>query len=111
MAVDDGYLEYIMNDVLGHIEDLRGRRMFGGYGIYKGNLMCALIVQDVLYFKVDDTNRPDYESAGMGPFVYESKRGTSTMQYWQVPEEVMEDREQVEAWLNRSWEAAKRAKR
>jgi DNA transformation protein len=108
-AMDDGYTEYIMNDILGHIEGLSGRKMFGGYGIYRGGLMCALIAFETLYFKVDDENRPDYEAADMGPFVFESKRGKSTMSYWQVPEEVMEDRDEIQLWLDKAWEVAKRA--
>jgi len=42
--------------------------MFGGVGIYAGQLFFALIADDTLYFKVDDSNRSDFERLAMRPF-------------------------------------------
>ena len=42
--------------------------MFGGVGIYAGELFFALIADDTVYFKVDQSNRPEFEARGMGPF-------------------------------------------
>lgn len=50
-----------------------GRNMFGGFGIFMDGLMFGLVAYDELYFKVDDGNRADYESAGSRPFTYEGK--------------------------------------
>ena len=38
--------------------------MFGGVGLYHADLFFGIIARDVLYLKVDDVNRPDYEAAG-----------------------------------------------
>jgi len=60
--------------------------MFGGVGIYSGDLFFALIANDALYFKVDDSNRGDFEARGMGPFRPYGENG-ETMQYYQVAED------------------------
>jgi DNA transformation protein len=39
------------------VPQIRSRAMFGGFGIYAGADFFALIANDVLYFKVDDSNR------------------------------------------------------
>lgn len=103
MPVSEGYREYIM-ERLERVEQVSARRMFGGVGIYFEGLFCALIAEDVLYFKVDDENRPDYEAAGMGPF----RTGGQTMQFYEVPEEVLDDEEKLRLWAGKALDVARR---
>jgi DNA transformation protein len=92
-----------MNEVFAGISGIASRGMFGGWGIYKDGIFFALIADGRLYFKVGDTNRRDYEKAGSGPFRYESKNKKSvTMSYWELPPEVMEDRDELERWVAKS---------
>jgi len=86
--------------------------MFGGVGIYAGPVFFALIADDTLYFKVDDSNRADFVSRGMGPFRPYGEEG-ETMQYYEVPPELLEDAEALRAWAERARAAAaaKKAKR
>lgn len=65
MAVSAAYRDYVLEQLAG-LGPIRARKMFGGVGIYLHGLFFALIADEVLYFKVDDSNRPDYEAAGMG---------------------------------------------
>jgi DNA transformation protein len=75
--------------------------MFGGVGIYAGDLFFALIADDTLYFKVDDSNRPDFEARGMGPFrPYGDER--DKMQYYEVPAELLDDPEVLGPWAERA---------
>jgi len=101
------YLEYVM-EKLSPIGDVKGRAMFGGYGIFHDGSMFALISEDSLYFKVNDSNRDIYEKAGSRKFVH----GIS---YWEVPIEVLEDNDKLHEWANLSvivaHEAAKKKKR
>lgn len=84
------------------------RSMFGGAGLYLDGTFFALIDDDVLYFKVDDETRPDFETAGMGPFrPYGDDRA---MQYYEVPADVLEDRAALAAWAGRAAEAGRRAR-
>jgi DNA transformation protein len=83
--------------------------MFGGVGIYAGRLFFALIADDTLYFKVDGSTRADFEARGMGPFRPYGEDG-EVMQYYQVPEELLEDPETLRPWAERAIAVARRAK-
>jgi DNA transformation protein len=92
------------------VAGIRARSMFGGVGIYGGELFFGLIDDDVLYFKVDETNRPDFEARGMGPFRPYGEHG-EVMQYYQVPEDLLEDSELLGQWAERAIAVARRAKK
>jgi len=100
MAKDQAFKEYVVGEVLRSIPGITARAMFGGWGIYQDSMIFGLIAEGTLYFKVDDTNRPDYESAGSGPFTYHAPNGkTMQMGYYQVPEDVMEHPEDIPHWV------------
>jgi DNA transformation protein len=83
--------------------------MFGGVGLYLDGVFFALIANDILYFKVDDSNRKDYEAKGMGPFrPYRDK--STIMQYYEVPVEVVEGNDTLRLWVSKALEAAARKK-
>jgi len=75
--------------------------MFGGVGIYSRGFFFALMDNDTLFFKVDDSNRSDYEARGMGPFrPFGDDR--MSLSYFEVPAEVLEDAELLRAWVRKS---------
>jgi DNA transformation protein len=83
--------------------------MFGGVGLYCGDLFFALMDDDVLYFKVDDTNRPRFEARAMGPF-RPGGAGGEVMQYYEVPPDLLEDAEALGPWAADAIEVARRAR-
>lgn len=87
----------------------RVRRMFGGYGLYDGEAMFALIAYDRLYFKADDVSRPDFEAEGLNPFVYEMRGRAVSMSYYEAPPEVFEDSGEMHKWMHKAMAAARRA--
>jgi DNA transformation protein len=106
MPVSEGYLEHVL-ERLQTVNQVDTKRMFGGVGIYLDGLFCALIADEVLYFKVDDTNRPDFEAAGMGPFKPKWE-GAQAMGYYRVPEAVLEDLEALRLWSEKAMDVARR---
>jgi len=97
------YCNYI-TDLLSPIGNVTAHSMFGGYGIYKDRIIFAIIVDDVLHFKVGDTNRIDYEHKGSEPFSYEAKdKKKIVMSYWQVPLDVLDDNELLCEWADKSY--------
>ena len=83
------------------------RSMFGGVGVYADGLFFAVMAEDTLYFKVDDTNRPDFEARGMGPFLpYGDPE--RPMAYYQVPPELLEDPSALEPWIDAAVDVARR---
>lgn len=111
MAVTDAYIDFA-RDLLAGFEPLRVRRMFGGAGIYSGELFFAILADDALYLKVDDSNRAEYEKRGLRPFTYETKTGrTGTMSYYPVPPEALEDPDALNPWACGALDAARRTTR
>jgi DNA transformation protein len=110
MAVSDSYRTWVLEQLGRIVTGIRGRSMFGGLGIYAGNLFFALADDDVLYFKVDDTNRRDFEERGMGPF-QPFGEGGEVMQYYRVPEELLDDPDALKPWADKAIEVARRKKR
>jgi DNA transformation protein and related proteins len=108
MAVSESYREYVMEQ-LETVGPVQSRKMFGGVGIYLGDLFFALIAQNTLFFKVDDTTRDDFIKADMKPFKpYKDK--PMTMQYYEVPIDVLEDRSEMQIWANNAIDVALRAR-
>jgi len=107
MPVSDGFVEYVV-DQLCCIGEVAARKMFGGAGLYFENIIFGLIADDTLYFKVDDTNRDEYEAAGMGPFMpFADNR--MVMPYYEVPPEVLDEPELLRMWARKAIGAAERA--
>src|SRR5256712_12493479 len=81
--------------------------MFGGVGIYAGDLFFALVADDALYLKGDDASRPEFEARGMSPFRPFGEDG-EVMQYYQVPADLLEDVEALRPWAVQAVAAAER---
>lgn len=93
MAVSENFKEYVV-DQLGKLGYVTVKKMFGGAGIYYDGLIFGLLADDILYFKVDDSNKSDYVTAGMKPFKpFEDK--PMLMPYYEVPVDILENREQL----------------
>lgn len=108
MAVSPGYTEYVIDQLAG-LGRVTSRRMFGGVGLYLEDIFFGLISQESVYFKVDDSNRADYESRGSQPFRPYSKRPQLSLSYFAVPVEVLESDEEMVRWARRSLAVARAA--
>lgn len=108
MAVTPGYKAFVVEQ-LARSYTITAKHMFGGVGLYGDGYFFALIADDRLYFKVDDSNRPDFEAAEMEPFrPYGDER---SMQYYEIPVEVLEDAEALRRWADKAIAVAQQAKR
>ncbi len=88
------YVDEVMEQ-LAPLGDVTSKRMFGAHGVFEAGDMFALISRDDrLYFKVDETNLPDYETAGSERF--------KPMPYYEVPEAVFDDPDQLAEWATTS---------
>ena len=109
MAVKSSFQVLVIDQLSRVMPRIRARSMFGGVGLYAGDLFFALIADDTLYFKTDDSTRPDFEARGMGPFRPFGDAG-GTMQYYQVPEDLLEDPDALRLWVEKAVEIARRSK-
>ena len=98
MAVTGGFRAFVLEQLEQAARDIHARAMFGGVGIYAGDVFFALIANDILYFKVDDETRPNYIALGMKPFRPYGEDGEE-MKYFEVPVSVLEDADALRAWV------------
>jgi DNA transformation protein and related proteins len=99
-----------LTDQLTSLGRVTTRRMFSGAGVYCEGVIFALILRDVVYFKVDDGNRAAYEAEGSTPFSYEAKgRQVEIGSYWRVPERLFDDPDDMLEWGRAALAAGRRA--
>jgi len=77
-------------------EDVEIRPMFGGYGLYRDDVFFGIVFKGRLYFRTGPFTRKEYVSRGMKPFKPSARMTSKT--YYEVPADVLEDRETVRAW-------------
>jgi len=110
MAVTAGFRVYALEQLGRHAPGARARAMFGGVSISSNEGTFALIADDVVYLKGDARNREQFQAAGWPPFRPFGAEG-STMGYYAVPGELLEDAESLAPWVMLAREAAHRAPR
>ncbi len=100
MAADPELAKKVMQ-LLAPLGDIGSRAMFGGFGIFSGADMFALISGSALFFKVDDSNRATYVDAGSAQY--------KPMPYYRVPPEVLQDSAKLHDWARASIAVAQAA--
>jgi DNA transformation protein len=86
------------------------RRMFSGFGISADGTNFALALRGGLYFRADDQTIPRFEAKGSKPFQYQTGARTVTVgSYWQLPERLYDDPEELTGWARAALLAAQRA--
>ena len=108
MRVSASFRDFVLDQLSG-VDGLRAQAMFGGVGLYAEDVFFGILAADVLFFKVDDTNRREYETAGSSPFTPYADRAM-TMPYYNVPIAVLEDAVALSEWAARALKVAQAAK-
>jgi DNA transformation protein len=110
MAVSEDFQRHVV-DRLAQVGRVESKRMFGGVGLYLEGTFFGLIAprSSTLYFRVDDSTRPDYEAEGSSPFRPYAGKPT-VMPYYEVPVEVFEDTERLHDWARKAHAAALQAR-
>lgn len=85
------------------------RRMFGGKGIYHNGLIVAIEIYGEILLKADSVSVPQFAAAGARQWIYENKKGTPvSMPYWSIPEEALDDPDEMKKWTQLAYAAAVR---
>jgi DNA transformation protein len=96
-------------ELMDGLGDVRARRMFGGHGIFHGDIMFALVVDDVLYLKANNASRDEFVSRGLHTFTYTSRGKTVSLQYYETPAEAWDDAAEMLKWARLALDAARPA--
>jgi DNA transformation protein len=114
MRHSNEFIEYLL-ELLQHTGEVKARAMFGGYGIYLVNtmdqddIMFALVADEVLYFKTDESNLQDFKERGLEAFRYERSGKEFSMSYSEAPGETLDDPDEMTLWARKAIDAARRS--
>lgn len=109
MAFSQDYLEFILEQ-LEIFGEITYKKMFGGVGFYKDGVMFGGLMGGSFHLKVDDKTRPEFEKAGMKSFFHNPK-SKNKPKYYEVPVEIIEDREALAKWATKAYEVAVKSKK
>jgi DNA transformation protein len=101
VPINSSFQTLVLDQLSRVLPGIRARPMFGGVGIYSGEIFFALIADDTVYLKVDESTRADFEGRGMEPFRPFGDDG-GTMKYYQLPEDLLEDPEALRPWAEKA---------
>jgi DNA transformation protein len=97
-----GFNDFVV-ELLEGLGPVRIRRMFGGAGVYAGEVMFGLIDDDALYLKTDEALRAELKAAGATPWIYSRAPGKwEETSYWRLPESALDDPEEAVAWARKA---------
>ena len=86
------------------------RRMFSGFGISADGINFALALRGGLYLRADEQSIPRFEAEGAKPFQYQTRTKSVTVgSYWQLPERLYDDPQELTEWARAALAAAQRA--
>jgi DNA transformation protein len=108
MAVSNDFLEYVL-DQFSAWGEVTVRKMFGGAGLYRDGKMFGLVADNVVYLKVDETNRDKFLEAGSAPFKPFPNRPT-ILSFFEIPPDIFENPEELIEWSEESLSIQKKGK-
>jgi DNA transformation protein and related proteins len=98
-----------IRDLFAALGPVRVRKMFGGQGIYRDDLMFALEVGGKLFLKADAEAAGAFAAAASRQFVYTKDGRPTPMSYWRLPDSALDDPDEVARWGRLAVDAARRS--
>ena len=91
----DTFNDFVL-DQLREIPQLQARAMFGGHGLYAGKQFFGILHCAQLYFATNSQTVRAYLDRGMQPFRPNARQTLAN--YYEVPPEIVENREALVEW-------------
>ena len=88
------------------------RRMFGGQGLFAGEVMIGIVsADDCVFLKTDEASRVAYVAEGAKPYLFKSKRarGAIATTYFEVPDRLYDEPEAFADWVRQAYAVAERS--
>jgi len=105
MAYLESMAEFIL-DTLSEFEDISTKKMFGALAFYKGDVLFGAVMDDKFTLRAVAENESKYLSAGMIRHVVPGRK--LKMPYFDVPIDVLEDRDALIHWVKTSYDDSKK---
>ena len=109
MPLSPGFSDYVV-ELLAGMGRVEARRMFGGAGLFLDGLMFGVLLDDVVYFRVDEALKADLAAQGSEPWVYTRNGEAREMGYWRMPETAADDPDEAVEIGRRSFAATVKRK-
>lgn len=110
MRTKSSLISYV-TEQLAFLGNISSRSIFGGMGVFIDDRLLGVVINEQLYLHTDKSNRDDYVSRGMAQFKPYPNAFDLTTDHHQVPQEIIDDPEQLKAWGQRALVAAIEAAR
>jgi DNA transformation protein len=94
----DSFRDFVLEQ-LAALEGLRCKLMFGGHGLYSGEMFFGILFDGRLYFKTHPDTLPDCLTAEASVFAPSKKQVLKN--YREVPVEILEDAVQLTSWARK----------
>jgi DNA transformation protein len=108
MVASDSFAEFL-REQLAPLGRVTMRRMFGKTGVFCDGLMLAMVTENTLYFRVDDSNRAAFKEAEAYPPLNYGKQGrTIDLSFGRAPERLFDEPDDLIAWARAALAAARR---
>ena len=103
MPVSDADIAFV-KDLFSQAGTISTRKMMGGLSIYcDGEIFSIMTAEGQLMLKAQGPLASELEELGSAKFTYTRKNGkTTSMCYWDLPGEAMDDPETAADWARRS---------
>ena len=101
------FLEYILYDIFSENEPITSRAMMGAHVLYYEGKAFAIVENEELYFKGSKELQSWYLKRGSRQFTYIKEGKDAHLYYFLVPQEIYEERERLNEWLDVALSVAK----
>jgi DNA transformation protein and related proteins len=106
MVRNNQYLDYV-KELLVDIKNITYRPMFGGWGIYKNNIIIGIIAFNTIYLKINQNLKTKYLELGSQPFSYEkNNKIVQLTSYYELPIAIQEDNQMLQIWIDEVYQYA-----
>ncbi len=95
----DSFRDFVLEQ-LAALGELRGKRMFGGYGLYCGEQFFGIVFDGRLYFKTNPDTLAEYLQYQAAIFAPSEKQVLQN--YREVPVDILEDSESLLHWARKA---------
>lgn len=104
MTASNNFLLHAVES-MSHVAPISYRRIFNGYGIYHHGVQFAIVINDRLYFRADESSRGLYLAKRMTAFL-PSAVGVGESNFFQLPDDVLTHPAELIFWMRIAVEAA-----
>ena len=96
---NNSFLDFVLEQ-LAPLNGLRSKAMFGGYGLYCGEVFFAIVYDGCLYFRTNPDTLPEFLEYNAAVFAPSEKQ--VLQHYREVPVDLLEDSERLQVWAKKA---------